>query len=383
MHTDAHLTPEEENAISCWLTRERCEWPAVNERNEPFFRSLLMHGLQPLVWHAAMAGNVTSIPTGIASRLRNAFATEFAVDHIRSSMLIPVLHAFGQAGVQFLVLKGTALAHLIYELPELRPRVDVDLWISEAQLSSSRALLLPLGFEEITTGGKLITHQSMFVKKGRSGVMLQIDLHWQLSNVQRFALTLPFDECFARRVEMSIGGQGSFAMDSVDALIHSCIHRFAHHPSESRMIWLVDVFRLAVTLDEKSKERFWSRAEKLQLVDVIRYTYDDAQRIFPMHLVLPIPSSLLAIAAASPLVSRLDVMRADVRALQTWSRRRQWLRELAFPSSEYMRRSYRQKSRFLLPLLYVHRGLRGILRLVDGNQKKGPERARRDLPWGP
>ena len=37
-----------------------------------------------------------------------------------------------QAGVPFLVLKGAALAHLVYGDPRLRPMRDVDLLIRKA-----------------------------------------------------------------------------------------------------------------------------------------------------------------------------------------------------------------------------------------------------------
>ena len=51
-----------------------------------------------------------------------------------------------QAGVPFLVLKGAALAHLVYGDPRLRPMRDVDLLIRKADAGRALDVLTRCGF---------------------------------------------------------------------------------------------------------------------------------------------------------------------------------------------------------------------------------------------
>jgi hypothetical protein len=51
-----------------------------------------------------------------------------------------------------------------------------------------------------------------------------------------------------------------------------------------------------------------------------------------------------------------------VRAIPGWAGRLQFLYEAAFPSAEFVGQQYGVRSRALLPLLYVHRGVTGLFR---------------------
>src|SRR5215831_10265345 len=69
----------------------------------------------------------------LADRLwREVFADELrdaaAIDALRTRELRVVLAALADARVDAVVLKGAALAHTHYPRPELRPRVDTDLF---------------------------------------------------------------------------------------------------------------------------------------------------------------------------------------------------------------------------------------------------------------
>ena len=61
---------------------------------------------------------------------------------------------------------------------------------------------------------------------------------------------------------------------------------------------------------------------------------------------------------------RARQMVGDFLALECWRDRAGWVKELAFPSADYMRTKYPDAADTWLPVLYARRGLRGVSRLV-------------------
>ena len=57
-------------------------------------------------------------------------------------------------------------------------------------------------------------------------------------------------------------------------------------------------------------------------------------------------------------------MVGDFLALDCWSDRAVWMKELAFPSAVYMRTKYPDAADTWLPILYARRGLTGVSRLM-------------------
>ncbi len=58
----------------------------------------------------------------------------------------------------------------------------------------------------------------------------------------------------------------------------------------------------------------------------------------------------------------------DFVALERWSDRARWLRELAFPDAEYMRWKYQDAAVTWLPILYLRRAVSAIVRLAGGRR---------------
>jgi hypothetical protein len=60
----------------------------------------------------------------------------------------------------------------------------------------------------------------------------------------------------------------------------------------------------------------------------------------------------------------------DLLALERWSERFGWVRELAFPSARYMHAKYPEAAIRWLPVLYARRGLTGISRLISPREAR-------------
>ena len=68
---------------------------------------------------------------------------------IYSLGLREILHAFNAAGIDAVVLKGAALAHVLYPAVGLRPMSDIDLLVDPRLTRRAQVLLAELGFAAV------------------------------------------------------------------------------------------------------------------------------------------------------------------------------------------------------------------------------------------
>lgn len=158
----------------------------------------------------------------LAHRQRRAFeARERLVDRILSSL--------GEAGIEVLLLKGGAVAHLIYARPEYRPMVDIDLLVRPGDIEAAARLLRALGFVFAES------HDSRFAGRRHhlppawieeSGFPISVEVHHQAlshdfgKSITLASLTTP------KQVVRRGNGPAAFALGHIDMLRHLCHHAF-------------------------------------------------------------------------------------------------------------------------------------------------------------
>ena len=109
----------------------------------------------------------------------------------------------GAAGLDLLLLKGTALAYTHYPQPHLRPRNDIDLFVRQADLGRADAVLSALGFARATGGRRRVVDRTAALCEDVSAGAVHVDLHWRVVNPQAFADVLAFDDVWARSVSVA------------------------------------------------------------------------------------------------------------------------------------------------------------------------------------
>jgi hypothetical protein len=101
-------------------------------------------------------------------------------NRVRAKTLAKVLDAFQTAGIDVLVLKGTALAHLVYPQPGLRSMRDVDLLVSRSQARQAQTLLAELGFNAPPPGDDLPAKHLTVAQRRVEGLPVSIEIHHNL-----------------------------------------------------------------------------------------------------------------------------------------------------------------------------------------------------------
>jgi hypothetical protein len=237
------------------------------------------HGVAPLIEpmiaalsrHAPEAIDEDSRLTFMALAARHrraAVAREACIDRL--------LSAFSAADIPVLLLKGAALAHLIYGTPALRPMADVDVLIDPADTDRAIAIARDLGYRFASRHGSRFEgamHHLPEATTEASGFRIVLEIHVDTMSPNQ-ASSLTFAKLAARpqRVRRGAGPEG-MALGHTDMLRHLCHHAF--EPARRvRLIHLYDlwvyqaVFRDEIDWQELA-ERFPDVVVALQLVSYV------------------------------------------------------------------------------------------------------------------
>jgi len=338
---------------------------AIGERWRSVRSAAEYHRVLPLIGKAVLA--LPAVPEDVRQELA-ARARQTAIgEAVREAELKALLAACHEASIQALIFKGAALAYTCYDGPELRPRTDTDLLVDSTARTPAEQVLLALGYEAAAGfSGDLVSYQAAYVKR-RAGVPVHVvDLHWRIANPQAFGEILPFDDAAAEAVGVPALGPGARALSPVHALLVACVHRVAHHSGDARLIWLVDISRIAAVLTTEDWARFQWLARDRRVAAVCRSGLAEAARL----CAAPVPGDVIEAlekrtdgheptAAFLKRRRHAAVVAQDLAALPSWGGRVKLLRQHALPSPAYMRDVYAPGSRLPLAVLYAKRALRG------------------------
>lgn len=336
-----------------------------------FLAACAAHGVAPLIYRNLHQSNaLAALPTRLQTALSRQVHQHATMDALREPELRTVLAALDARGVQPLLMKGTPLAYTHYPSPDLRPRSDTDLLIDRGHTETVHQVMLDLGYTPSNAvSGELIMHQRLYTKADAHGVNHVYDMHWKVSNPVLFADLLTFGDLAPTAVPVPALGPHARTLNPVDALILACIHRVAHHHNSRCLIWSYDIHLLAIRLTSGEWEAFLQLARCKQICAVcldglqLAQTYFDTSIPAAWLASLEQPSPEVTARFLHPQPRQWRVLISDWRALPGWRDKLRFLREHLAPSASYIQRRYAASHRLLLPVLYLHRALRGLWRL--------------------
>ena len=201
------------------------------------------HGMEPLVLaHIGQTGLV--IPTDFRARIWGRGMQHAHAGAVRARVVADVGCAMAQAGVPFLVLKGAALAHLVYEDPRLRPMRDVDLLIRKTDAGRAHDVLMRCGFRPSGIAVPPRHHHSQAMAKTLEGATVTIELHHELLARTPFVEPRDYDDLIRRSQPFEWGGMSYQTLGCEDMLWHVYAHAFVIntlHPGMIRLLSVADL----------------------------------------------------------------------------------------------------------------------------------------------
>ncbi len=232
------------------------------------------HGLEPLLYFHLQAAAI-SIPPHIEQQLRTRTMQHAHANRVRARALAEILDAFQSAGIQALVLKGAALAHLVYPHLGLRVMRDLDILVSKSEAERAQALLARMGYAVPTTD---VLHPNGFrhlpvAQREVEGMLISVEVHHNLYHKKR-----PCGELEALRsasIPFIVEGVTAYALGYEDMLEHVYRHCVeAAIISPIRLIGVADLISLA--------ERFVAEINWMQVPFSVRNALALFQRLTPL-----------------------------------------------------------------------------------------------------
>ena len=164
--------------------------------------------------------------------------------------LVFLQRKFDQANIEFLTLKGPALAHYLFGNVGLRQSNDLDILIEEKDLLRSDELLRSLGFEDISepqfhtfdeqqkNAFIQISHELPYYHSEKG---VKVELHWK-TVAPRSLFPRSEQTVWQATQTIILGGQQIKILGDEDLLLYLCVHGAKHQ--WFRLFWLRDVYLL-------------------------------------------------------------------------------------------------------------------------------------------
>lgn len=293
------------------------------------------------------------------------------LDALRTVELMRVLEALAKAEIEHLVFKGAALAHQIYAAPHLRPRADTDLLVREDDVGRAIAVLKRNGYvQTVCAVEPPIGAQTLLTHTGKRGVSHSIDLHWRPFQRSRYRQCFDVETLILGSVPLPQLSPWARCAPLPEALQLACVHLLAHHPNEYRLIWLIDIDKLARDLTSSD----WATVERDVFARGIESECAAALQMAADLFDTPIHSARLidariaqkALKRTARQRNRWFQLWDDFLQLPSWALRVAFLRTTLFPSRAYMDAVYPNRG----PLWWRH--LRRALRLRHRHSNPRP-----------
>lgn len=328
--------------------------------------------VSPLLYQA-LRGHDTQFPEFFSS-LRSAYDYTARRNLLLLNELATILSRFKSNGVNVIVLKGAALAQVVYGNLGLRPLRDVDLLVRRESTDSALSALEELGYisPTVETGpGATLAYESqmMLVKPGP--MLTQVEVHWSLIDSPYYQSHLPLDWFWQTAVPWHVGGIPSLMLGPEAQVLYLCAHLLLHHGGDD-LLWLNEV---AQVVEYYGKELAWDQvlkhASTLGLVIPTRQILTLAARAWAAPIPLQVVEQLEAMSVSreeartlrwvavkgEPAAQRLW---ADLATMPGWRQRLAFGLTNLFPSRAYMQRRYRIAHPLLVLLYYPYRWALGI-----------------------
>ncbi|MFZ5799890.1 MAG: nucleotidyltransferase domain-containing protein, partial [Candidatus Omnitrophota bacterium] len=166
-----------------------------------------------------------------------------------------------RGGVEFILLKGLALAVGLYNDLAARYSMDIDLLVRKTDLPKLKERLENLGYQLTSPQrAKLLEDfgcgEWVFIREG----FLPLDIHWQLCQYERFKGIIRFDEeeIFRRAADINLEGVRVKTLSDEDLFLYLAMHFGLVH-NFSGPNWLYD---LKLFLDKRKDNLDWELLDR-------------------------------------------------------------------------------------------------------------------------
>ncbi len=209
-----------------------------------------------------------------------------------------------RAGIETMVLKGTAIMELHYHDHGIRPMHDVDILVPTGLAYRAVEVIQRAGWRPYPDPSRsvepdiAVLHGSAFVNGEGGGV----DLHWHA--LEECCQENADDDFWAASRAIAVGGVSAMAQCSTDLLLHVCVHGSRGQPD--RVIrWVADALMI---LRDTASPIDWDRLVAQASTRRLSLAVGESLRYLAETFGAPVPAGVLARLEGVPVswIERID-----------------------------------------------------------------------------
>ncbi|MEO5623084.1 MAG: nucleotidyltransferase family protein [Dokdonella sp.] len=367
MHAESILHEARRRWLAAALRGERPLWNADLGDVEGMLVAASTEGVAALVNHEASNQREDwQLPQALVEGLAASTRLEVVSNLVREAQCREILARLAEENLSALLLKGSALAYWAYDLPYLRPCVDIDLlFASRAGAAAAGHALTKLGYALVSRAlpGDLTTFELCCVR-AVSGTQIWADLHWGIGGAPMFADRFSIQELFAASIALPKLAPTARALGPVHAYLHNSTHRALqlHLGTGDRLKWHYDLHRLAQKFSGGDWNQLAALCEERGLAGACHDAMETSAALFKT----PIPQSVVDRLALASRGERIDIQRLNkwkymeyMNFLAVPARQRmRWLKQRLLPDRVYLEDMY--GGRWTGYSRYLRKGLRKL-----------------------
>lgn len=211
------------------------------------------HGIAPLLYHRFMTTGATA---HIPNRVMEEFQRLYRDNAWRNTQLYneasKVFSILQNAGIPVIVLKGAALAEIIYHNIALRPMIDVDILVKAEDMLRTDKVLTQSGYKSniATFFSKRHITWRRHVDYSDEAKQIHVEIHPRISD-------LPDLDYWTNAVPAKIASTDVLILGAEDFLLHLCLH-VDHHIRLSGSAELIRWYDIAEVLKHYEEEFDWN-----------------------------------------------------------------------------------------------------------------------------
>lgn len=367
---------KDEDVLRAWIAQCLCAktckpFPALSALAPDNVNSLILkEGIAALLSRHIREHKLGMlVPASMLDFLDDIEKKTIAIELYRKGLNLHFYKKLSNANIDFIVLKGEALAHRLYPESYLRSRCDADLLFrSEEASNEAWKILKAEGYQKANTlQGKFVGYQFNCSKKLGEGLSNDLDIHHKISDYLWLANKLPFEELYAEAEDLKIGDQTVQTTGTVHSLLHNCIHRASNLTlnQENRLIWLYDIHLLCGQLSEYEWSRLVELAKGKSLAFIVYEGLRTSQEMYQTEIPDEVSSSLRDAGNKEDhpfgkTRKRWRLYLYDFIQNKGVLNKACQIREHLLPRTEYIETKYPKATKLTLPYYYMKRLFSGL-----------------------
>jgi hypothetical protein len=234
---------------------------------DELIRQSRRHSVTPLLYYRIKAIDpAPGIPAQVIQKLREIYLFSAESSMKRYHELSKWLRSIQNEGIQVIVLKGAALAELIYPNIALRPMFDVDLLIKAEDFWRIDEILSGAGFK--SDKRILLSKRHIYWVRhiAYMSKAIQLELHPKIYE-------LPNLRPWTNVAHAEIASVDTLVLGPDDLLLHACIHLLDHmyirEDSSGYLIWWYDIASILKFYQEELNWDYVMRVAKEHEIEAL------------------------------------------------------------------------------------------------------------------